>query len=466
MTGAVDVPYTVPTSGTWNPPQTWSAPGGDADEDTRSSLARQVTRQLGAAFAEGVTHVVGSRRLGCALPEADLDLVVALPGSVDLAQVQARVTAALPEIPRIRQVRGARVPGLRLHLGDLDVDLVVVSTGRLAPAEAVLRRTDLPVADATALSAVSDADAVCAAVAGSHGGFVQLARQVKAWARVRGLDSAPHGGVPGLGWTVLVARTVLAARTAGDQPERDLLRQFFAAWAAWDWRVPIALAQRDAGTALEAGVRREASTSEEPPAVTVLTPTAPVRSCTTQVDAGWRDLLTQELYQAWEVVDAAATAGGNPVPALLAPPPLHRRHAAWAVLTVRALHGEEFDSTLGRVRGRLRALLTLLARAGIGDVHAWPRPYEVSPQKLRYAIGLGRTPPDAARLAMITENWTRVCPVSTSAGRTAVRCRRCGEPAVTGPSRPYGCTRTRGAGWGRWVSQGVIWAALMGRLRW
>ena len=61
---------------------------------------------------------------------------------------------------------------------------------------------------------------------------------MKAWARARGLDSAPFGGLPGLAWTVLAARTV---REAGELPPGDLLRHFFGSWAAWDWREPVGL---------------------------------------------------------------------------------------------------------------------------------------------------------------------------------------------------------------------------------
>lgn len=54
-----------------------------------------------------------------------------------------------------------------------------------------------------------------------------LARDVKAWAAGRGLDSAPCGGLPGLAWAVLAART---AHEAGDLPPLALLRHFFGTW--------------------------------------------------------------------------------------------------------------------------------------------------------------------------------------------------------------------------------------------
>lgn len=394
-------------------PEAAAAP--EPDGDAPSERAQQVAQRLSAALPDGVVHVVGSRRMGCARVDADLDLVLVLPGTVELAYLQARVAEALPTATAIRQVAGARVPGLRLRVDDLRVDLVVVATGALPPGEAVRRRVELDEAAATALSAVSDAAAVLAATSGNPAGFTRLAREVKAWAAARGLDSAPFGGIPGLAWTVLAARTV---RDAADPSAGDLLRQFFGAWAAWDWRVPVALTGSVA--------------ADTDAVVSIMTPTAPVRLCTQQVGVGGRDLLVEELYQAWEIAEAAAAAGVDPWPELLAPPPLHRRHAAWAVLTVRPARPDEFLALLGRFRGRVRALLTALEHAGTTDAHAWPSPFETGTGWARYAIGLGRTPLAPARLAEIAEKWGRSLPGVTVewAEGGAVPTLHRGEPSI------------------------------------
>ncbi|MEV4899368.1 poly(A) polymerase, partial [Nonomuraea sp. NPDC055795] len=357
-------------------------------------MAGQVVRRLQEALEPGVVHVAGSRRMGCELPGADLDLVAVLPGAAD---AESLVRAALPEATRLRQVIGARVPGLRFHTGGLDVDLTVVPAGALPPDQALARRAELGEQAAIALSAVTDAEALRTAadlalrtatnptatdptaanppapgpaapgpgLAGDgHARFARLAGQVKAWARARGLDSAPFGGLPGLAWAVMAARTV---RESG--PGDDLLSVFFSTWAAWDWRDPIAL--------------DPAATAREPAHVTVLTPSDPVRNCARQVGPGGLDLLTQELYLAWELTENGRSAE------LLSTPPLHRRHRAWAVVTAGS------PEELGRVRGRMLDLLAALAEAGAADAHAWPRPFESGPRRTRYAIGLGRTPPEA-----------------------------------------------------------------------
>jgi poly(A) polymerase Pap1 len=317
--------------------------------------------------------------MGCHLPGADLDLVAAVPGRIDIETMLRTVRIAVPEATRVRPVLGARVPGLRLSVGALDVDLSLVATGDLPAAEAVPRRHELGDEAATTLSAVSDADALLAAASGT---FADLARPVKAWARARGLDAAPFGGLPGLAWTLLA---VSATRdTPASVSSREVLGRFFAKWAAWDWHDAV-------------GLTPAAATGP----MTVMTPSSPHRNCAGQVGPGMRDLIAAELYRAWEIVEEDA----DPLPRLLAPPPMHRRHAAWAVVGVEISGAAEFETVLGRVRGRMRSLITALEESGVADVHAWPRPFETGPTHARFAIGLGSTPPDAAALSDVTVRW-------------------------------------------------------------
>ncbi|MFD5465140.1 poly(A) polymerase [Kitasatospora sp. NPDC127059] len=368
----------------------------------RTARAAELARLVASTLPEGAVHTVGSRRLGCQLDGGDLDLVAALPGPADLPGVLARVAAALPQARRLREVRGARVPGLRFEVDGLTVDLVVVFTGALDPAQAVPRRAELGEAAAIALSAVTDAEAILSTLADStpgdstpgdstpgerHARFVRLARQVKSWARARGLDGAPFGQLPSLAWSVLAARTVLdAPDTAPDTAAGDdLFQRFTATWASWDWRQPVSLTGE--------------SGDQQPAPLTVLTPSAPVRSCTTQVGPDTRDLLTEELYRAWELT----TTSPDPWPALLTPPPLHRRHAAWAVVTAD-------PDSVGPARGRLRALLSALEEAGATRLHAWPQPYRTRDNRTHFPIGLGTTPLPRARLTPVATSWSRGLP--------------------------------------------------------
>ncbi|MFE5856941.1 poly(A) polymerase [Streptomyces sp. NPDC056500] len=329
-------------------------------------------RQVREVFAEGTVQLVGSRRLGCALADADLDLVAALPGEVAIAAVRDRLATAVPDATGLRVVEGARVPGVRFRVGGLGVDLAVVGTDEIPPDEAVARRSELGRSAAVALSAVSDARAVLELVGTRRDAFVRLAREVKAWARARGLDSAPFGGVPGIGWAVLAARTVCEQ---GGSSGPELLKHFFGSWAAWDWRTAVG-----------------GPDTEFP--LTVMTPSEPVRPCTERVSTGGRDLIAEELFRAWEVLETHT----DPWPELLAVPPLDSRHRQWLVVTTP-------EDQTGRVRGRMHGLLRALDEAGASAVHAWPRPFTTDP--VRYGIGLGPNPLDAARLTDVSSDWVR-----------------------------------------------------------
>ncbi|MGW3091299.1 poly(A) polymerase [Streptomyces sp. NPDC001108] len=364
----------------------------EADEADETDAADEecaagVVRRVAAALPGAAVHPTGSRRMGCALPGADVDLVAALPGTVDPAAVRRRLAGALPDAVDLREVTGARVPGLRFTLDGLGVDLVTVATGTVPLAEAVARRGELGEAAAVALSAVSDAEAVAGAADPHRAAFVRLAREVKGWARARGLDSAPFGGLPGLAWAVLAART---AHEAGRLAPLPLLRHFFATWATWDWAVPVGPGEPLPGAPL-----------------TVLTPTAPVRSCTAQVSPAGRELIAGELLRAWEILESAAD--GDPVPRALlrTPPSPYPDHAGWALVSVRPGADE------GRFRGRVLALLDALARAGAPDARVWPRPCGWDATHVQYALGLGRTPPDASRLAEIGGELLRGLPGAT-----------------------------------------------------
>ncbi|WP_411102773.1 poly(A) polymerase [Streptomyces sp. cmx-4-9] len=387
--GSVTGSATGPTGGSVSGPA-----DGSVSEPAAGPVAAEAVGEVAARVAEALdgalVQVAGSRRMGCDLPGADLDLVAVLPGTPGTAQVRSRLLTALPGVSRIREVAGARTPGLRFRAGALDVDLVLVGCGGTEPDRALSRRSELGEGAALALSALSDADAVRESVRGQSAAWGGLAREVKAWARSRGLDSAPFGGLPGLAWAVLAARTVREAGPgeAGPGEPGSLLREFFGMWAAWDWREPVALTPYPAPTASGAAGRGAAGP------VTVLTPSEPVRSCTALVGPGMRDLLARELYRAWELLEEGPEAFSR----VTAPPPLHRRHAAWAVVTVRGAGGAGFEESLGRLRGRMGRLLGALEEAGVADAHAWPRPFASGPGLARYAVGLGAAPPDAAGL--------------------------------------------------------------------
>lgn len=351
------------------------------------SAVDDVTRRIAAVFGTESVHVVGSRRLDCALPGADLDLVAELAGLLDLDAAHRRINAAFPDAEWTRQVGAVRTAGLKMGVRGLNVDLTLAADG--------------DVDSAYALSAVSDADAIRAAVSergGDYARFTRLARTIKLWARNRGLDSAPFGTLPAFAWTLLAARTAIAVPQVADDTaleDRALLLAFFEQWSEWDWCDKVTLD----------GVPADAA----PSAITILTPSPPVRSMTAQVSAASRDLIVEELVRGWEIT-GTASPGADFVPDLCAAPNLDASHKSWLFVRVRRRRSESFDLTIGRMRGRMRALATDLEGAGATDARLWPRPVLTEPDAVAYAVGIGRTPPRAREIEAIAAAWAATLP--------------------------------------------------------
>jgi endonuclease/exonuclease/phosphatase family metal-dependent hydrolase len=352
---------------------------GAAERPAGQSLSASLLRQLSSELPEHQVEVTGSRRIGCELPDSDLDLLVTPGAPGTLEQLRERLIS-LAGVSRLRPVIAARVPGFefRYHVGasgPIEVDLTVASSDGEA--------------GAIAKSACSDADQFGVVLSSPQfHRFVRLARWVKACARAKGLASAPFGGLPGLGWLVLAAETV--RRTTLSEP-LPLLQAFFAEWAAKDWREAVSLGGG------------EPSSSQGP--ITILTPTAPVRSLSEQIDQGGLQIMTDELYAAWLVVESAVDLE-SALGSLICAPPLHRQHAAWALvkLVTSQPNQHQADDLLGFVRGRMNALLRLLRQSGRLDVRAWPYARESS-QGHELLIGLGRNPLSRTELCDLCQDW-------------------------------------------------------------
>lgn len=355
--------------------------------ERRTLTVQSVVQSIRDALAPGVVHLTGSHRVGGALGRSDVDLVLVSASPCDPAQIRRSLFEALPQITKMRAV-AARVPGLELCVGDVDVDLAMVDAGAVEPTEAVARREELGAGAALALSAVSDAEAILEATREVRAAFATLARHVKAWAHRKGIDSAPFCGVPSIGWLVMAARTARRVGVEGGaRGAVQLLRAFFEEWALWDCRVPIHL---------DDGAFDEKSTNG---ALAVMTPSRPVRSATEGVGPAGTRVVMDALLEGWEILDGASVLDEGLARKWMARPVLHRAHAAWAVLHVEAGSEHAFAEAHGALRGRAKALVRALEAAGMADVRAWPRPFRRGPTEARYAIGLGRAPVDASALA-------------------------------------------------------------------
>ena len=366
--GSMEVRGTVALDGT---AVTWHDPPGPrmvvASQDGR--LVEQIEQQITAAVLHlgGRLHRVGSWAVGVAVPGSDLDLVAVHPEIVSPAELQATVAAALPDLNHIRAVVGARVPGLQLKVATLDVDIACVGVPAALVDRAVAIRHTFDEPRQRALAGISDADVLAIALQ-SHEART-LARTVKTWAAARGLDQRPLGGLPALGWLVLVADAVRTANEAILQDQNRMLVHFFEHHAEQLPHTPVALQSGWVGA------------PHLPLQISV--PAAPLRACSDAVTPAMAQLIEDELLRGFVLADRHA-----PLSELAAPPPWHRRHAATALLSVTRLSSRELE---GRLRGRVRALLQIIEDNGIKGIHAIPHPRGVR-------IGLGHAPPTLDQL--------------------------------------------------------------------
>ncbi len=256
-------------------------------------------------------QLVGSHRLGAAIDDSDVDLVCP---TLDASTVRQRLLAVLHPSDRDLVVPVVKngLPGFRAWSGSTVVD---VSIG------------DHP----QVVSALADADALLAFVGDRVDPFRELLRVVKGFARAHALDDAAWGGVEGLAWAVLAARSTCESP---DLRGPDLVHAFFARWASHDWNTPVSLEADD--------VRESGAEAPDAP-VCIRTPTAPVRTITTRARRG---PFEDALLHAWALLED----GGHPHD-LFRPLPFHRRHPFALVVDCT-------DRTAaGHARGRGRALL-------------------------------------------------------------------------------------------------------------
>jgi len=370
--GPMQVRATVPLGGgavVWHDPA-----GPEAVQTARDRvLVDQIEADLAGILARlgGRLHRVGSWAIGVATADSDLDLVAVLPDGIDQVAVGRTIRDGLRGLAGLRAVVGARVPGLNLQVHGLDVDLACVTVPEGQVATAVDDRLFFDEDTARTLSGVADAALLREGL--NTEAAQRLARTVKTWAAARQLDQRPLGGLPSVGWLVLVVDAVRSASPAVLRNEHALLLHFF---------------ERQAEQLPERAVALHPSWSGAPHLpLQVCVPAAPHRACSDAVSASMSALISDELLRAFVLVDQHA-----PLSELAAPPPWHRRHAATAVLTASD------PAIRGRLRGRVRALLQTIEDNGVEDIHAVSRDGGIH-------IGLGRQPPSPAELHHWAARW-------------------------------------------------------------
>ena len=337
----------------------WAALPSQRHADAVAAVAAACAAAL--SIATPCLHVVGSARLGVAVPESDLDLVCAGPAEVERETLFAAVReqlAAQGLLAGAREAGSAGVAVLRCRIGELAVDL------QYAGLPAGLRGRDLATLDAAALSGldatsrraalgVVDADALVRLVAGriAVATFREFLRQVRAWARARQLDVGAWGLLGGYTWALLAAWVIDDGAAGAADPEA-LLRRFFAVFAAWEAGRPVAF-----GGTTPAPASRRAPWP-------IYTPTPPAFNSARSLTRSTLALLQAELQRGRAVMTGAVD---EPLGAAVAAAGQRR-----VVLTLRGDDATALAEGAGWLDGQVLGLLLALEDRG-ARVRPYPR---------------------------------------------------------------------------------------------
>ncbi len=400
----------------------------DALIDELRALCAEALRALHPDAAPCELLVAGSRRMGTDLAASDLDLVALAPHGADrIAAFHAILAALTPErgLESATLALDAQAPDLKLTLRGRRVDLQLAllppaepptpstaddpapahpdsaptpqnhsttaahaathaaiaaaldpsTPDTLAdllaafdpsdPDEALFAALDPP--SLLALQGCAEADALAAAGARAAGRqrFEGLARAVKRWAAVRGLDNAAFGGLGGISWAILAAWTCQRAGALDPQP---LLERFFAEMSTWDWDTPLGLT--DDAALFKPRARKDR--------ISILTATAPSQNTARNITRSTRRLLRREFERAWDRLHHGDLEG------LFDPAHPGEGDGATLLLHLRADNDEALDALHGALSGRALGLLIDLERHDDLEV----RPYPPAPRADAIEIGL------------------------------------------------------------------------------
>ena len=214
----------------------------------------------------------GSISLGVLTPSSDIDVVFVGPPSVPHDQLfddgLIQMLEAYPGTSFLRTVADAFVPVIKMEMDGIEVDLAYASVPLRSALPTRPREVgfeDVPFGELgevyaeietkRVLNAIKDDYASVASIRGARESgqvlslmpdpelFRTVLRVVKRWQKVRMLSGSTVCLLGGLSWAIMVGRVCMDVG-AGATPE-EVLRAFFATYAAWDYPEPILLIPLD-----------------------------------------------------------------------------------------------------------------------------------------------------------------------------------------------------------------------------
>ncbi|MFP2905657.1 poly(A) polymerase [Pyxidicoccus sp. 3LFB2] len=388
-------------------------------------------------------HPYGSYLLRTDAAGSDVDAVAIGPSHLSR---EAFAHALLQELSRepgaaaARYVADAAIPLVKLSLGGVSFDITYASPPEgiapCPPEELLALHGDaLDPAGLRSVLGLADTQRLLDEVTRAGADpvrFSTLLRNVKTWAKARGIYSHALGYLGGLSWSVLAAWACTRAPREHADSDVALLAHFFSTFASWPWPQPVTL------TPETARYRPDGKRDLMP----VIAPSAPARNTARNISRSTYRVLRDELTRAHlQVEEARARSTEESWEALFAPVDLAQDLPARLVLTVDAPSAEAREAAAGWLLGHLTALVY---RAGGGPPRLRPaRAPGFSPRPIRHRPGCPVCParralPDVGRVPRVLPGME-----PPSRGRHARR----GADALTGNApQPISGPRVEGPG--------------------
>ncbi|KAL0233432.1 hypothetical protein PCE1_001947 [Barthelona sp. PCE] len=247
----------------------------------------------------------GSYRLGAFNPGSDIDTVIVCPSHLSRTDFWDNFLPMLeshPEVKDITPVRDAKVPIIKCHIKDIDIDILQAVTSMQYSTESidVLDDNILEAMDSTcilSINGVRHAEAILKELPDLTR-YQLLLRAVKQWAKARGILNNAMGYLNG------VSCAIMAAVVAKDNPNAlpsVLFAKFFKYWMDYDFTMPVRLCDTES-TAVCAVPEWRVNISR-PECMVVLTPIFPAFNSMLRTKASHLQLIYEEICRANTILE-------------------------------------------------------------------------------------------------------------------------------------------------------------------
>ena len=207
--------------------------------ETITAIIAQACREL--LEGRSLLYLLGSSRLGTDSKNSDLDLLCCIPTEISsekfLADMQENMEGLIERSLIIKQ---AKVPLLQMNIEGVSIDLMVAN----CPNGILPTSTNIELDSTSWQAAIGywEAKTIINTVSKviDLDLFRLLVRSIRYWAKIRHIHGQAWGFLGSFSWTLLAAHICVASKIGNRQIE-ELLVDFFAMLAEYDWSRPIAL---------------------------------------------------------------------------------------------------------------------------------------------------------------------------------------------------------------------------------